>query len=136
VGKENPRKSVLLSKNRNPTTEKMDALSNIAPVNVWIHGAVVLAAAIVTMVTFAFLIPLDSVPAVSGVTITLVMSYVIGIVIWLIVMSYYSNKKESLLWFNTHILFLVILPATIAATAMNVISIQNTRNLIAGNITS
>jgi hypothetical protein len=114
----------------------MDAITNIAPINVWIHGGVVLAAAIVTMVTFAFLIPLDSVPAVSGVTITLVMSYVIGIVIWLIVMSYYSNKKESLLWFNTHILFLVILPATIAATAMNVISIQNTRNLIAGNITS
>jgi hypothetical protein len=31
-------------------------------------------------------------------------------------------------------MFLVVLPATIAATAMNVTSIQNTRNLIAGQI--
>jgi hypothetical protein len=32
------------------------------------------------------------------------------------------------------LMFLVILPATVTATAMNVTAVQNTRNLLAGRV--
>ncbi len=102
-----------------------------------VQGGVVLTAAIVGIVSFAFLIPLDSVPAVTGVSIILAIAYGISLLAWVIVIKYYSspNSKESALtWLNTHLMFLVALPATIGATAMNVTAIQNTRNLMAGQI--
>jgi hypothetical protein len=100
-----------------------------------IQGGVVLTAAVVGIVSFAFLIPLDSVPAVTGVSIILAIAYGISLLAWVIVLKYYSTGKESALtWLNTHLMFLVALPATIGATAMNVTAVQNTRNLLAGQI--
>lgn len=93
-------------------------------------------AALVAIVSFVFLIPLDSVPAVTGVSIILSIAYVISFIAWLIVLKFYSGKTTELQWLNTHLIFLVLLPATIGATAMNVTSIQNTRNLLAGKISS
>lgn len=104
--------------------------------NLLVHGGVVLVAAIVAIVSFAFLIPLDSVPAVTGVSIILGIAYGISILAWSIVIMKFGNNPASLVWLNTHLMFLVLLPATIAATAMNVTSIQNTRNLLAGSTSS
>lgn len=100
-----------------------------------IQGGVILVAAAVGIVSFAFLIPLDSVPAVTGVSIILAVAYGLSLLAWVIVLKYYSSGKESpLTWLNTHLMFLVALPATIGATAMNVTAVQNTRNLLAGQI--
>ena len=109
---------------------------NISTGNLLFNIGVVAVAAIVALVSFAFLIPLDSVPAVTGVSILLAVSYCISILVWLIVLTYYAKDDKNLIWLNTHLMFLVILPATIGATAMNVTSIQNTRNLLAGQVTA
>ena len=111
-------------------------LFNISTGNLLFNIGVIAVAAIVALVSFAFLIPLDSVPAVTGVSILLAVSYCISILVWLIVLTYYAKDDKNLVWLNTHLMFLVILPATIGATAMNVTSIQNTRNLLAGQITA
>jgi hypothetical protein len=108
----------------------MQALLDISKSNLITHGAIVLVAAIVVITSFAFLIPLDSVSAVTGVTIILAVAYGIALVGWAIVIALYGEKSENLVWLNTHLIFLVLLPATIAATAMNVTSVQNTRNLL------
>lgn len=99
-----------------------------------VNIAVLSVAVIVSVVSFAFLIPLDSVPAIAGVSIIFGVAYGISFILWSVVMWYYSQKTENLIWLNTHIMFLVVLPAVIASTAMNVTSIQNTRNLLAGKI--
>ena len=114
----------------------MDTLTNISPFNMWVHGAIVGVGALVAIVSFAFLIPLDSVPAVTGVSIILSVAYCISFLMWLVVLKYYSTNVNNLVWLNTHLMFLVILPATIGATAMNVTAVQNTRNLLAGQITA
>ncbi len=101
-----------------------------------VHGGVVLVAAVVAVVSFALLIPLDSVPAVTGVSTILAISYGLALIAWVVVLSFYSSNPNNLVWLNTHLMFLVILPATIAATAMNVTSIQNTRNLLSGQVTA
>jgi hypothetical protein len=112
----------------------MEALTNITPLNLWIHGGVVLVAAIVGIVSFAFLIPLDSVPALTGVSIILAVAYCLSFLAWVIVLYFYAQKPENLVWLMTHLVFLVLLPVTIGATAMNVTAVQNTRNLLAGQI--
>jgi hypothetical protein len=114
----------------------MEALTNLSKANMFVHGGVVLVAAVVAIVSFALLIPLDSVPAVTGVSTILAISYGLALIAWVITLSFYATKPENLVWLNTHLMFLVILPATIAATAMNVTSIQNTRNLLAGQVTA
>jgi hypothetical protein len=118
----------------------MDALTstltNVTPFNLWAHGAVVGVGALVAIVSFAFLIPLESVPAVTGVTIILSVAYCLSVLAWIIVLKYYSANVNNLIWLNTHLMFLVVLPATIGATAMNVTAVQNTRNLLAGQITA
>ena len=116
----------------------MDAstIMNMGNFNLWVHGAVIAVGALVSIVSFAFLIPLDSVPAVTGVSIIMAVSYCIAVLLWLVVLNFYAKNIENLTWLNTHILFLIVLPATIGATAMNVTSIQNTRNLLAGQITN
>lgn len=103
-----------------------------------VNGLVVLVGAVVAIVSFALLIPLDSVPAVSGVTIILAVSYAISVVAWVVVLFYYSrpDQKDNLIWLLTNLIFLVMFPATIAATAMNVTAVQNTRNLLAGKISA
>jgi hypothetical protein len=107
---------------------------NTTMLTLGVNAFVILASAAIAISSFALLIPLDSVPAVSGVSIILAVSYGLAVLAWMVVMWYYSDKFESLVWLNTHLMFLVFLPATIAATAMNVTSIQNTRNLLAGKI--
>ena len=104
--------------------------------NMVISAIVVLFGAIVAIVAFALLIPLDSVPAASGVTIIMGVAYALSVVAWIAVMTLYARQTENLTWLNTHLMFLVVLPATIAATAMNVTSIQNTRNLLAGKVSA
>jgi hypothetical protein len=116
----------------------MDVLKSIQTVN-YMQAGVVLVGAVVAIVSFAFLIPLDSVPAVTGVSIIMAVTYSISVVLWTIVLSFYSSGADNntnLLWLLTHMMFLVVLPATIAATAMNVTAVQNTRNLLAGQISS
>jgi hypothetical protein len=100
--------------------------------------AVIATAVLVSVVSYAFLIPLDSVPAVAGVSILFGVAYGISFLLWTIVMRYYATQSTTSMldMLNTHILFLVVIPATIAATAMNVTSIQNTRNLLAGKISA
>jgi hypothetical protein len=110
-------------------------LLNMSTMNLMIHGFVVLVAALVAIVSFAFLIPLDTVPAITGVSTILGIAYAISIIAWVIVLKFYAKQPENLVWLTTHLMFLVLLPATIAATAMNVTSVQNTRNLLAGHIT-
>jgi hypothetical protein len=100
------------------------------------YGVVIAAAAAIGVSSFALLIPLDSIQSVTGVTIILAVAYALSIAAWAIVMFYYAQDATQLQWLNTHVLFLVVLPATIGATAMNVTAIQNTRNLLAGQITS
>jgi hypothetical protein len=101
----------------------------------WVQIAAVAVAAVVSLVSFAFLIPLDSVQAVTGVSIIVAMAYVVSFVLWsLVLMSYKDVKADPLTWLNTHMVFLVLLPTVIGATAMNVTSVQNTRNLLAGQI--
>lgn len=102
----------------------------------WIQTGVVVVGGIVALVSFALLIPLDSVPAVTGVSIIIGISYSISAILWLIVMNLYGKEPNNLIWINTSLMFLVVLPATIGATAMNVTAIQNTRNLLAGQITN
>jgi hypothetical protein len=102
--------------------------------NFFIYVAVILIGAAVAITSFALLIPLDSVPAVAGVSIILAVAYALSLVAWIGAMYLYSRDSNSLTWLNTHLMFLVVLPATIGATAMNVTSIQNTRNLLAGQV--
>jgi hypothetical protein len=111
------------------------AFTDISIKSLLIHGGVVAVAAIVAIVSFAFLIPLDSVPAITGVSAIMAIAYGISLLAWVTVIYFYSRNEINLTWLNTHLMFLVILPATIGATAMNVTSIQNTRNLLAGQIT-
>lgn len=108
----------------------MDVAMN--PINKWIYGIVIAAGAAIAVTSFALLIPLDSTPAVSGATLIICISYALALIAWALVITFYSSSEKSLIWLNTHLLFLVVLPATIAATAMNVTTIQNTRNLLAG----
>jgi hypothetical protein len=99
-----------------------------------IQVVVVGIALIVGIVSFALLIPLDSIQSVTGVTIILSVAYCLSLLAWVIAVAYYSKKPEELQWLNTHLIFLVLLPATIGATAMNVTTVQNTRNLLAAKI--
>ncbi len=95
--------------------------------------------AIVGIMSVATLIPLDSVPAVTGVTIITALAYAVAVVMWLVAILYFGTGPdgvERLTWLNTHVLWLVVFPTTIAATAMNVTTVQNTRNLLAGRVTA
>jgi hypothetical protein len=105
---------------------------------VGLYAAVVVLAAALVLTTFSTLIPLDSVQAVTGISIIIGASYGIALLLWTIVIVYYSRSTDpmALTWINTHMIFLVLLPAVIGATAMNVVTVQNTRNLVAGKITS
>jgi len=114
----------------------MEELPNMDNWTLGIHGLVVAVAAIVGVVSFAFLIPLETIPAITGVSIILGIAYGISLIAWVIVLKFYAKDPSNLVWLNTHLMFLVLLPATIGATAMNVTSVQNTRNLLTGGATS
>jgi len=102
--------------------------------NFALHLLVGAAAATIAIVSFALLIPLDSIPAITGVSIIMSVSYALAFLAWVCVLYLYSSNPDGLIWLNTHLMFLVVLPATIAATAMNVTAVQNTRNLLAGGL--
>ncbi len=94
---------------------------------------------LVGIISVATLIPLDSVPAVTGVTIITAVAYAISITVWLAAILWFGSKPDAttqLTWLNTHMLWLVVFPTTIAATAMNVTTVQNTRNLLAGRVSA
>jgi hypothetical protein len=114
----------------------LESFFEISSINMWVHAFVLICVLAVSITSFALLIPLDSVPAVTGVSIIIGLAYGVSFIAWTIVMWWYASKPENLVWLNTHVMFLVAIPATIAATAMNVTSIQNTRNLLAGTITN
>jgi hypothetical protein len=103
----------------------------------WPYALSVVALSVVGIMSVATLIPLDSVPAVTGVTIITAVAYAISVILWLVAVFYFGKGPEgtaNLTWLNTHLLLLVVFPATIAATAMNVTTVQNTRNLLAGKV--
>jgi hypothetical protein len=106
--------------------------------NMLINALVVVTGAIVAIVSFALLIPLNDVTTITGVTIILAVSYALSVIAWVTIMYYYSQpgRSENLVWLLTHVVFLVMFPATIAATAMNVTAVQNTRNFLAGKIST
>jgi hypothetical protein len=92
---------------------------------------------IVSIVSFAMLTPLDSVGAVSSASLILGLSYAISFVLFGIVYALYTSTEDAwknLVWLVTAIVFLVCVPTTISATAMNVVTVQNTRNLLAGRV--
>ena len=116
-----------------------DFFGNTNNVQMAVNGVVILIGAIVAIVSFALLLPLDSVNAVSGVVIITAVSYMLSFVAWMIVLAFYRNdvspepgSGSRLIWLLTHMMFLIVLPATISATAMNVTTVQNTRNIISG----
>jgi hypothetical protein len=84
----------------------------------------------IMITAFTIIIPLESVVAEGGSVINLVLWTCIFMMLWFIVLAVYEDKT-TLIWLNTHIMFLVALPLTIAATAMNAVTIQNTRNKLA-----
>jgi hypothetical protein len=104
----------------------------------FVNGFAMMALLAVSVTSFALLIPLDSVPAVTGVSIITGVAYALSFLGWVVVMWYYSKPENTskLVWINTHLMFLIVIPTTIAATAMNVTSIQNTRNLLAGKVST
>lgn len=113
-----------------------DTIANMSYGNIFLHVFVTAVAAAVAIASFALLIPLDSVPAVTGVSIIIGVSFAISFLMWLAVVTYYAKNpdNQNLVWLNTNLMFWVVLPATIGATAMNVTAIQNTRNLLAGQV--
>jgi len=79
---------------------------------------------------FTTIIPLESVIAEGANVNNLVLWLCVALMLWFVVLAMYAGpeNKSALIWLNTHIMFLVVLPLTIAATAMNAVTIQNTRN--------
>jgi len=110
----------------------------IAGFTVIAYGVAIALAGALVAVTFAGLIPLDTVQSVTGVSIIIGVSYAIALVLWALTMIFYSRSDDpmALTWINTHMIFLVLLPGVIGATTMNVVTVQNTRNLVAGKITA
>lgn len=94
-----------------------------------VHAVVLLLMFISSIFSFVHLIPLDIVPAVTGVSMIMGMAYCICFILWAIVMWKYSSSPKDLMFINNNIMFFIVIPAMIAATAMNVTSIQNTRTL-------
>jgi hypothetical protein len=114
----------------------MDIVGMLKEYGVYVLSIVALF--IIGIMSVTALIPLDSVPAVSGVTIITAIAYAFSVIVWLMAVFFIGRRGDGgdsgLTWLNTHLLLLVVFPATIAATAMNVTAVQNTRNLLAGRV--
>lgn len=107
----------------------MDFLRNTLPILIAVGSLF-----IVGVMSVATLIPLDSVPAVTGVTIITAVAYSISVIMWMVSLWYFDEATRNSI--NNHMLWLVLFPTTIAATAMNVTTVQNTRNLLAGRVSA
>lgn len=105
----------------------------LSKTSIAVYIGVILCGTIIAIVSYAFLIPLDSTSVVTGVAVILGVAYALSILALVGVIYYYSKDPNTLLWINTFMMFLVVLPTTIGATAMCVTSVQNTRNLIASH---
>jgi type III secretory pathway component EscV len=104
----------------------------LVEVMTWGNAAAFALMLIIMIVGFVVLIPLETVIVEAAVGMNLVIWVCILMMVWLMVRSVYKDDSVALAWLTTHILFLVVLPLTIATTAMNVITVQNTRNIFAG----
>jgi phosphoglycerol transferase MdoB-like AlkP superfamily enzyme len=113
-----------------------EIFADMTTLNFWINVLVVGIGLIVAVTSFALLLPLDSVAAVSGVSVIISVAFGLSLLAWVTAVAYYSRDPQQLTWLNTHLIFLVLLPTVISATAMNVTAIQNTRNLIAGKVSA
>jgi len=114
----------------------MESSSLLSRATIGVYIGVVVIGTIISIVSFAFLIPLDSVAATTGVSIIMAVAYALSILSLVVVMYFYSTNRDVLTWINTFMMFLVVLPATIGATAMCVTSVQNARNIVAGQTSS
>jgi hypothetical protein len=114
----------------------MESSTLLSKASIGVYIGVVLIGTIISIVSFAFLIPLDSVAATTGVSIILSVAYGLSILTLAVIMKFYAYNRDVLTWINTFMMFLVVLPATIGATAMCVTSVQNARNLVAGQASS
>lgn len=101
--------------------------------NVIVYAVVIVVGILVSLVSVVLLIPLDGIQAIPGVSVILAVSYMLAFMAWVIVMYFNRGAEsvETVTWLNTHLMFLIILPTVLAATAMNVTAVQNTRNLVA-----
>lgn len=93
-------------------------------------------ALVASVSTFAALLtPLDTVQSSAALTLIIAMSYIAsGFALAVFLYLFRNLTDKQILYVVVILLFLVCLPATISATAMNAVSIANTRNLLAGNI--
>lgn len=114
----------------------MEASPLLTKTSIAVYIGVVVIGTIIAVVSYAFLIPLDSTSVVTGTAIILGVAYALSILALVIVMVYYSKQPETLMWINTFMMFLVVLPTSIGATALCVTSVQNARNLIASQTSS
>lgn len=99
------------------------------------YGFVIFVMVLMSIVSFALLTPLDSVNSVTSASLIIGLSYAISLLLFGIVVAFYGSNKENLIWLLTAVVFLVCVPATISATTMNVVTVQNTRNLLASKLT-
>lgn len=99
-------------------------------------AAVAIVGLISSVASFAALLtPLDTVQSSAALTFIIAMSYIasgFAMAVFLYLFTYLSDRQ--ILYFIVVMLFLICLPTAISATAMNAVSIANTRNLLAGNI--
>jgi hypothetical protein len=108
-------------------------LDSMNQTNVIVYAVVIVVGILVSLVSVVLLIPLDGIQAIPGVSVILAVSYMLAFMAWVIVMYFNRGAEsvETVTWLNTHLMFLIILPTVLAATAMNVTAVQNTRNLVA-----
>ena len=114
----------------------MDSSPLMSKASIAVYIGVVVICTIIAIVSYAFLIPLDSTSVVTGTAIILGVAYALSILALVIVMTYYSKQPDTLMWINTFLMFLVVLPTTIGSTAMCVTSVQNARNLVSSQSSS
>jgi len=105
----------------------------------WFGGGLLVLAVvglIASVATFAALLsPLDTVQSSAALTLIIALSYVVSVFALGVFFYLFSHLSEKqILYVVVVILFLICLPTAISATAMNAVSIANTRNLMAGNI--
>lgn len=91
-------------------------------------GLAILTMVILSILSFVILVPMNSIPAMTGISIIISVSYMISFLLWILITYFISDADRSLYLISA--VFLIAVPATISATAMNVVTIQNTTNLM------
>ena len=91
-------------------------------------GLAILTMVILSILSFVILVPMNSIPDMTGISIIISVSYMISFLLWILITYFISDADRSLYLISA--VFLIAVPATISATAMNVVTIQNTTNLM------